>query len=748
MADEVTRAPLVKSSYDHTVIPSARTMETIGRMLSNITVDGLDADISDRGIHLINAGQGEAALFGRWALIRYDDTNINIGAGNWTRNGIVCTWTSSETGDLAIPATDGVYYIYVQLNATTDDHDIKPDAGASLTMHASAVDTWPANDSIPEENQIQVLGAITVVDNIVSSAVRYCFSDFDDQQVKPDDSGYDVSATDARQTLAYNPDNTIHEYELQIHNVEKVDQNVYAVPVFITTGIVDNVAPGEMNWAKIDGHDAKTPADYTSLEVRDLADKQGILQIGNFEDTVTHSQHPFTVPYATWIDGAGPPADPASLTWNYPVSVDKPAGDDPIVVGNEGQGMTVESGAGGGGGGSDITLNDIVLTGRSQTVRQGQLIFGNGGNATVTISGMSGSVDDVPSGVVHHDETDAGIGDTHASWPSQSNNNHDRRYAIQGGTGAVVVAVETGLAGSVYFDTIGYGTAQDYNSLGPCIQCGDGSAQDPGLMHPISDVINLNWKTQTITSEESGQDYWKFMTGGTGGGCRIWVAATTKATSAAAAGSASSRGVFAVDGGFSFKDQCVGVNGTYIAELLADASGPSGLQAAGNFLVSANVGAALGHSGPYGAVISDGANSTIFHDGTDFLLGMDSTWGGGSQVWDIAADGDFNAGRDVSLVRALDFLDGYGGAYQWEINYSGSEFNILSADYGNTVFNLNDDGSANVATYYAVDGTQVVTTQQAAIADVTVTGAARDGDARSKINEVIAALETHGLIAT
>lgn len=48
---------------------------------------------------------------------------------------------------------------------------------------------------------------------------------------------------------------------------------------------------------------------------------------------------------------------------------------------------------------------------------------------------------------------------------------------------------------------------------------------------------------------------------------------------------------------------------------------------------------------------------------------------------------------------------------------------------------------------YYVDGTQVVTNQQSAIADITVTGAARDGDARTKINDILAALRTHGLIA-
>ena len=47
-----------------------------------------------------------------------------------------------------------------------------------------------------------------------------------------------------------------------------------------------------------------------------------------------------------------------------------------------------------------------------------------------------------------------------------------------------------------------------------------------------------------------------------------------------------------------------------------------------------------------------------------------------------------------------------------------------------------------------VNNIQVVGSQQSAIADVTVTGTAEDGTARSKINAILAALRAHGLIAT
>jgi hypothetical protein len=57
-------------------------------------------------------------------------------------------------------------------------------------------------------------------------------------------------------------------------------------------------------------------------------------------------------------------------------------------------------------------------------------------------------------------------------------------------------------------------------------------------------------------------------------------------------------------------------------------------------------------------------------------------------------------------------------------------------------------GDLNVTGHYQVDGTQVVGNQQAAIADLADGGAASDGTCRSKVNDMLAALRAHGLIAT
>jgi hypothetical protein len=65
-----------------------------------------------------------------------------------------------------------------------------------------------------------------------------------------------------------------------------------------------------------------------------------------------------------------------------------------------------------------------------------------------------------------------------------------------------------------------------------------------------------------------------------------------------------------------------------------------------------------------------------------------------------------------------------------------------SSSYG-----LDDGGGVNTSDAYYVDGTQVVTNRQGAIADVTLTGSDQDGTARGKINDILSVLRTHGLIA-
>jgi hypothetical protein len=59
---------------------------------------------------------------------------------------------------------------------------------------------------------------------------------------------------------------------------------------------------------------------------------------------------------------------------------------------------------------------------------------------------------------------------------------------------------------------------------------------------------------------------------------------------------------------------------------------------------------------------------------------------------------------------------------------------------------LDKDGNLDIAGAYQVDGTQVVGARQPAIADIAETGSAEDATARAAVNDILAALRTHGLI--
>jgi hypothetical protein len=78
------------------------------------------------------------------------------------------------------------------------------------------------------------------------------------------------------------------------------------------------------------------------------------------------------------------------------------------------------------------------------------------------------------------------------------------------------------------------------------------------------------------------------------------------------------------------------------------------------------------------------------------------------------------------------------GALRW------SRLNVMDI-LASTVWS---DGVINIGGVYQKGGQQVVGQRQSAIADVSISGAAEDPDARTKINSILAALRAHGLIAT
>lgn len=81
------------------------------------------------------------------------------------------------------------------------------------------------------------------------------------------------------------------------------------------------------------------------------------------------------------------------------------------------------------------------------------------------------------------------------------------------------------------------------------------------------------------------------------------------------------------------------------------------------------------------------------------------------------------------------------------LNYFGGVIGTKNTTPSNS-YGIDDDGGINTSDAFYVDGTQVVGSQQSAIANVTLVGSDQDGTARGKINDILAALRAHGLIDT
>jgi len=143
-------------------------------------------------------------------------------------------------------------------------------------------------------------------------------------------------------------------------------------------------------------------------------------------------------------------------------------------------------------------------------------------------------------------------------------------------------------------------------------------------------------------------------------------------------------------------------------------------------------GGEFGSSGNYVALLGDATNTraAYFIDNTGNTVDIcTNTYG----IY-IAENTKFNLGLGSSNEAAI-FTD----------TVAGKTVRIETGTYG-----IDSQQAINVSTGtgYDVAGTQVVIDQQAAIADVTETGSDEDQTCRAKVNDILAMLRTHGLIAT
>lgn len=104
-------------------------------------------------------------------------------------------------------------------------------------------------------------------------------------------------------------------------------------------------------------------------------------------------------------------------------------------------------------------------------------------------------------------------------------------------------------------------------------------------------------------------------------------------------------------------------------------------------------------------------------------------------------------GKEAKIYMQADDSGSYSAVF-WLAGDASTSTGALHATAIDLTGAVTVTGDLNTTGVLKIDGTQVVTNRQAAISNVSATGAAEDSVARTAINNILAMLRTHGLIAT
>ncbi len=207
---------------------------------------------ADGSLLFINENSGGSD---RWPITQVAATTVDVGNGNWTRWGILNTWTTGGS-DVTGLSSNGTFYIYTQLaDAATRDGDLV--SSGTLTVNKSTLNTWPESSggsSFVTTNKIRVLGEVVVASNVISTITQYEDSDFDDQHIKPDDASANTGTDPYLQTMGFNPTANIHQRELGLYNSwSTVDGTGIPVSEYRIPGLEkDGNGTGPLDWWVMD----------------------------------------------------------------------------------------------------------------------------------------------------------------------------------------------------------------------------------------------------------------------------------------------------------------------------------------------------------------------------------------------------------------------------------------------------------------------------------------------------------------
>lgn len=196
-----------------------------------------------------DGGLSPSAL--RWAFSRTNTTQMTVGDGAITRNGIRLAHTSHHV-DYTF-STNGTYYLYIQLHATTGkDAALVPDRleNTGTAAHDILVAGAMPSDA---DNIVIVLGKVVVSGNVITDYEQWVFSDLPDDWVRWPDG-----KSDGHQAFRTLQQNGTYNQLLELYGVEGASTQM--VP-YIVSG-----TPSDLTWGYIVTPESlATPTSYNAI---------------------------------------------------------------------------------------------------------------------------------------------------------------------------------------------------------------------------------------------------------------------------------------------------------------------------------------------------------------------------------------------------------------------------------------------------------------------------------------------------
>lgn len=636
----------------------------------------------------------------RWLHCQIDDDTLNIGAGWWTRNDYETHWVGADVS--LIPGhPDGLNFVVAELDSTLYNPALRP----TDDVLVSIMDVTTYNNLLDRDNKYVILGHCTVINNDEITEYRQVvFCDIDDAHDIPDGNGIDAD----RQTLERNPDETAHFDELQLFNIGNCVKAGKAMAWFEADGSYP--PKGYLDFAYVDSQYADTV--HLSLEIYTPGPDE-LLGLFGFKTALDWQ--------AAYCDLD---ADTRTLIWQYPVMYNyqpRDEGDGAETL--TGMAMDLQSYS----TGDDVTMV-LSFTKSDFEISTGTLNCATKMGGSVT---LSTDIDwpnvTPPEDIFPHNYL---VWTTYRDErvPAEGNDDHGYRHPTLGGTHNGVARGGTG--NFFYAQSIG---ASEYlgSAASPkeMIQLGTEAAPTGHLYDPDNAEVTVDWLDNELRGTTKG--YWQVASDTV-----FKVLNATDASANNSAGGALQVGDASTGGGIWITGSSW-LNDAYVDDVyFCEGLGALGTVAKWDVSVSSGTLEFIDTGGPTTEMSLDTSgnlklNGNIFFDVSDPIIQLQYA-AGSPNTFTIYDDG-----QDQNMVV-----------------FSGTDgVDNVRVDIQNATTN----GAALL-----VNSTQILSTQQAHVADAVTSHSMTDAGEtcnRSQVggyldalgtvvNLILSRMETHGLLKT